>query len=56
MPIETNQEGDRVRKSGDSDLTYWYNTYFLASGTQQIVNQTDGKRQVFYLNKIQFNP
>jgi hypothetical protein len=56
MPIETNQEGDRVRKSASSDLTYWYNTYFLASGTQQIVNQTDGKRQVFYLNKIQFNP
>jgi len=56
LPIETNQEGDRVRKSTDSDLTYWYNTYFLASGTQQIVNQTDGKRQVFYLNKIQFNP
>lgn len=56
MPIETNQEGDRVRKSDDSSLTYWYNTYFLASGTQQIINETDGKRNVFYLNKIQFNP
>lgn len=56
IPIETNQEGDRVRKSADSDLTYWYNTYFLASGTQQIINSIEGKRQVFYLNKIQFNP
>ena len=56
LDIETNLEGDRVKKSADSDLTYWYNTYFLAYGTQNIVNQTEGKRQVFYLNKIQFKP
>jgi hypothetical protein len=56
LDIETNLAGDRVRKSADSDLTYWYNTYFLAYGTQNIVNQTEGKRQVFYLNKIQFKP
>jgi hypothetical protein len=56
LPIETNLEGDRVRKSADSDLTYWYSTYFLAFGTQNIVNQTEGKRNVFYLNKIQFKP
>jgi hypothetical protein len=56
IPIETNLEGDRVRKSEDSDLTYWYSTYFLAYGTQNIVNQSEGKRNVFYLNKIQFKP
>lgn len=56
LDIETNLEGDRVKKSADSDLTYWYNTYFLAYGIQNIVNQTEGKRQVFYLNKIQFKP
>lgn len=56
LDIETNLAGDRVKKSSDSDLTYWYNTYFLAYGTQNIVNQTEGKRSVFYLNKIQFNP
>ena len=56
LAIETNLEGDRVKKSADSDLTYWYGSYFLAYGTQNIVNQTEGKRSVFYLNKIQFNP
>jgi hypothetical protein len=56
LAIETNVEGDRVKKSADSDLTYWYGTYFLAHGKQNIVNQTDGKRTVFYLNKIQFKP
>lgn len=56
LAIETNLEGDRVKKSADSDLTYWYSTYFLAHGTQNIVNQSEGKRTVFYLNKIQFNP
>ncbi len=56
LSIETNLAGDRVKKSADSDLTYWYSTYFLASGTQNIVNQTEGKRSVFYLNKIQFKP
>jgi hypothetical protein len=56
LPIETNLEGDRVKKSDESDLTYWYDTYFLAFGTQNIINQTEGKRNVFYLNKIQFKP
>jgi hypothetical protein len=56
MAIETHVAGDHVKKSTDSDLTYWYDTYFLAHGSQNIVNQTEGKRSVFYLNKIQFNP
>jgi hypothetical protein len=56
LPIETNQTGDRVKKSEDTDLTYWYGPYFLAFGTQNIVNQSEGKRTVFYLNKIQFKP
>jgi hypothetical protein len=33
-------------------LDYWYQSYFFASGIQQIVHPQWGKRKVFYINKI----
>ncbi len=54
--IETENEADRVRKSSKVDLNYWYGPYFIAHGTQSINNNEDGKRDVFFINKIQFNP
>lgn len=54
--IATENEGDRVRKSSKVDLNYWYGPYFIAHGTQSINNDEDGKRDVFFINKIQFNP
>ena len=54
--IQTENEGDKVRKAGKVDLNYWFGPYFLASGIQSINNESDGKRNVFFLNKIKFNP
>jgi hypothetical protein len=56
IQIDTENEADRVRKSSKVDLNYWYGPYFIAHGTQSINNTEDGKRDVFFINKIQFNP
>lgn len=55
--IETNNEGDKTRASF-SNISYWYDNYFLAYGSQKIKNKTDDdvarKRKVFFINKIKF--
>jgi hypothetical protein len=56
---DTNVEGDKVRKTTTDDIDYWFDNYYLAWGEQRIVNaagdpQTKGRRNVFYLNKIEF--
>jgi hypothetical protein len=56
LTIQTENESDRVRKSSKLDLNYWYGPYFIAHGTQSISNTEEGKRDVFFINKIQFNP
>jgi hypothetical protein len=56
LKIETENEADRVRKASKIDLNYWYGPYFIAHGTQSISNEEEGKRNVFFINKIQFNP
>ncbi len=56
--IETDKEGDKTKFSF-SNITYWYDTYFLAYGSQTIKNKTDEdvarKRRVFFINKIKFD-
>lgn len=53
--ITTAREGDKVRRNTNEDLEYWYDNYFLAWGYQRIQNEAEGgRRNVFYLNKIQF--
>ena len=47
---------DKVRRTEKSEINYWYGSYFIANGYQTITNQEDGRRNVFYLNKIQINP
>lgn len=47
---------DKVRKTVKSDINYWYGPYFIADGYQTITNQDEGRRNVFFLNKIQINP
>ncbi len=59
IPIETNVEGDKIKKTSTDDIDYWFDKYYLAWGEQRIVNaagdvQTRGRRNVFYLNKISF--
>jgi hypothetical protein len=62
-PIETNYQGDKVLYSYSSDMSYWYDNYFVTFGYQRIKNTDDPKknggnverkRTVFYFNKIAF--
>ncbi len=53
-PIVTARDGDKVRRNSNDDLEYWYDNYFLAWGYQRIQNEAEGRRNVFYLNKIPF--
>lgn len=45
-------ENDKIKKSSKTQLNYWYGNYFLANGFQVISNDDEGKRSVFYLNKV----
>ncbi len=47
---------DKVRRTVKSEINYWYGPYFIADGYQTITNQEEGRRNVFFLNKIQINP
>ncbi len=54
-PIDTQNEGDVVKRTTADQIDFWYNNYFLASGYQRINNDADNaKRNVFYLNKVSF--
>lgn len=54
IPIETLNEDDKV-KSSTSEVSYWYENYFLSYGTQKIKNMADrNTRRVFYFNKIKY--
>ena len=58
--IETGDEDDKV-KSTWSNLTFWYDNYFLAHGTQTIKNKEEKeergkvKRSVYFINKISYS-
>ena len=58
--IETGDEDDKV-KSTWSNLTFWYDNYFLAHGTQTIKNKEEkeergkAKRSVYFINKISYS-
>ena len=53
IPIMTSDLGDRVRQTTTDEVLYWYGNYYLAFGYQRITGD-DGRRSVFYLNKILF--
>ena len=54
-PIETNLEGDQTKQSFSS-ISYWYDNYFLAYGSQVIKNNEEEKkkRKVYFISKIKF--
>jgi hypothetical protein len=52
--VETKKEGDSVKRTSTDDIELWYGNYFLATGIQRITNEEDGRRNVFYLNKVSF--
>ena len=57
--IETGKEDDNIKYSF-SNLSYWYDDYFIAYGSQKIKNVEDRgengkkKRLVYFINKVQF--
>ncbi len=53
-PINTQKEGDNIRRTNTDEIDIWYDNYFIASGVQRINNAEEGRRNVFYLNKISF--
>lgn len=53
IPIMTVDASDKVRQTSTDEVLYWYDNYYLAFGYQRITGD-DGRRNVFYLNKISF--
>ena len=56
-PIQTNYKNDKVLDDYNSDMVFWYGSYFISYGYQRIKNTSPGsksKRTVFYFNKIGF--
>jgi len=57
--IETGKDDDNVKYSF-SNLSYWYDDYFIAYGSQKIKNVEDRgekgkkKRLVYFINKVKF--
>lgn len=51
--IETQSDGDKVKRNENEDAEFWFDNYVLAWGTQRIAGD-GGRRNVFYLNKIAF--
>lgn len=59
VDMQTGKKGDKVKEyyPGSSDINYWYDDFYLATGRQNIKNKNEKgsakKRNVFYLNKIE---
>ena len=51
-PFDVLNDNDKVKKSSKIQLNHWYGNYFLANGFQNISNEEEGKRLVYFLNKI----
>jgi hypothetical protein len=56
-PINTTNENDKVKQTY-SNISFWYDKYFLSYGVQSIKNRVDDdvkrKRTVVFLNKVSF--
>lgn len=57
IKVESLYPNDKIMNNSSSNITHWYQNYFLAYGLQVIKNNAlanKSKRVVFYLNKISF--
>ncbi|WP_333820949.1 hypothetical protein [Ohtaekwangia sp.] len=53
-PIKANTDREIIDQE-NTDITkldYWYKDYFYAFGVQEIINPGQGKRRVFFINKL----
>jgi hypothetical protein len=53
-PVSTEKQGDSIKRTTTDEIELWYDNNFLASGIQRISNNEQGRRNVFYLNKVSF--
>jgi hypothetical protein len=58
VTMESNKKGDKISYyENSSDIEYWFDDYYLATGRQDIKNKKEKgknkKRNIFYLNKIE---
>ncbi len=57
-PINTENDNDKVKQTY-SNISFWYDNYFLSYGVQTIKNRVDDdvkrKRTVLFLNKVSFD-
>jgi hypothetical protein len=57
IKVESLYPNDKIMNNSSSNITHWYQNYFLAYGLQVIKNNAlanKSKRVVFYMNKISF--
>mgnify|MGYP007064289972 FL=1 len=55
--VETTYKSDRVTEDNFSEISFWYDNYYIIKGYQQITNNrlhTDNSRKVLYLQKMVF--
>ncbi len=58
IDLQTKYTKDRITQDANSNMTHWYDNYFLCYGYQEIKNNAlrdSDKRTVFYINKIAFD-
>ncbi|TAG50384.1 MAG: hypothetical protein EAZ29_12645 [Runella slithyformis] len=53
IAIATEESGEKIRQTSTDEVVFWYDNYYLAYGYQKIAG-SEGRRNVFYLNKIAF--
>ena len=53
MAVTTDDNADQVKRTTTDEVLYWFDNYYLAYGYQRIAG-IEGKRNVFYMNKISF--
>ncbi len=53
VPIVTEDRSDQVKRTTTDEVLHWFDDYYLAYGYQRIAG-ADGRRNVFYINKISF--
>jgi hypothetical protein len=56
--IGTNDLDDEVKRNSETDITWWYDHYYVSYGQQVIKNKEnergDKKRKVFFINKLTY--
>ncbi|HEY9045698.1 MAG TPA: hypothetical protein VIN08_07365 [Ohtaekwangia sp.] len=54
--IRTNLDREIIDKeeADVAKLDYWYKDYFYAFGVQDVINPGEGKRRVFFINKLSY--